>query len=189
MNPTQAAALRDSMGIARRRGMGAAGRHRRQCPAGRRGAARAQRASPAKSAQRSFGHDRDPRNSRAAGRGAIDPGRLRPDPARPQPSRRRPRRPHRHHLARRHRLDQPRRLGQPARPVQAARNGGRLRRRKDCLGAKMVGDKQGPAYRAGHRRIQPVPDARRARPVGRFVRAAAVPDRHALRPVHRPRPR
>ena len=48
---------------------------------------------------------------------------------------------------------------------------------------------QGPAYRAGHRRNEPVPDARRRRPVGRTVRDAAVPDRDALRSVHRPRPR
>ena len=42
MNPTQAHALRDSHGHRRGRGMGAAGRARRQPAAGRRGAARAQ---------------------------------------------------------------------------------------------------------------------------------------------------
>ena len=55
MNPTQAAALRDAMGIARRRRMGAARRDRRQCPPGGRGADRAQPHRRATSATASFG--------------------------------------------------------------------------------------------------------------------------------------
>ena len=54
---------------------------------------------------------------------------------------------------------------------------------------KWSASNQGPAHRARHRREQPVPDARRGGPRRRPVRPAAVPDRHALRPVHRPRPR
>ena len=46
-----------------------------------------------------------------------------------------------------------------------------------------------PARRARHRREQPVPAARGARPVRAAVRPAPDPGRHALRPVHRARPR
>ena len=163
--------------------------HRRQCPARRRGADRAIADRPRKAR---------PLVSAASPSPPSPPRRATSNRPRPRsaascstsPSRRRSaRRPHRHHLARRHRLDQPRRLGEPARPVQAARNARCFRRGKDCVRAKMVGDKQGPAYRARHRREQSVPDARGARPGRRPVRRAAVPDRHALRPVHRPRPR
>ena len=47
----------------------------------------------------------------------------------------------------------------------------------------------GPAHRARHRREQPVPPARRARPRAPAVRRAPAADRHALRSVHRARPR
>ena len=54
---------------------------------------------------------------------------------------------------------------------------------------KWARHKYRPAHRIGDRRVQSFPGARRARPVGRPVRPAAVSRRHALRPVHRPRPR
>ena len=46
-----------------------------------------------------------------------------------------------------------------------------------------------PARRARHRREQPVPDAGGARPRRAAVRPAPAAGRHALRSVHRPRPR
>ena len=132
----------------------------------------------ARQASAQLRHDRGPGDPRARRRRAIDPGRVRPNPARPSKPGGRPRRPHRHHLARRHRLDQPRRLGQPARPVPPQRSRRRVRRGKDCVGAKMGRQQQRPAYRARHRREQSVPDARRRGPRRRPVRHAAVPDRH-----------
>ena len=48
---------------------------------------------------------------------------------------------------------------------------------------------QGPAHRARHRRDEPVHPALRARPVAFDQRRAAAADRHALRSVHRARPR
>ena len=47
----------------------------------------------------------------------------------------------------------------------------------------------GPAPRARHRREQPVPQPRQPRPRARAVRRPPAAGRHALRPVHRPRPR
>ena len=48
---------------------------------------------------------------------------------------------------------------------------------------------QGPAYRARHRRDEPVHPAVGARPVALDQRRAAAADRHALRSLHRARPR
>ena len=92
------------------------------------------------------------RATSASGRGMSPTSRRSPAPAGEEQStqaafgrilldlaarRRRARRPHRHHLARRHRLDQSRRLGEPARPVPPAGFAGRVRRRKDPVGAEM----------------------------------------------------
>ena len=168
--------------------MGAARRRWRQRPAGRRGADRQEPRRP-REARAGVRQRRHSRYSCAGRRRTIDPGGVRADPARPVQGRRRARGPDRHHLARRDRLDQPRRVGQPARPVSPRPCRRRLCSGKDCLGTKVVGGKQRPACRARHRREQSVPDARRRGPVGRPVRNPPVPDRHALRPVHRPRPR
>ena len=48
---------------------------------------------------------------------------------------------------------------------------------------------EGPAHRARHRRDEPVHPALGARPVALDQRRAAAADRHAVRPVHRARPR
>ena len=88
MNPTQAHALRDSMGIAEGEeweplaGIGANARPGVEALIER------SRGSPAKSATRSFGTVVDPRNPRPARRRAVDPGRVRPHPARPRQVRR-----------------------------------------------------------------------------------------------------
>ena len=135
MNPTQIAALRESMGVREGHewepleGVGGNARPAVEALLEKSQVAREKRPRALRRRQRA----RDPR---AGGRGAIDAGRVRPHPARSFQSRRRARGPDRHHLARRHGLDQPRRLGQPARPVPPARNGRcfradqRLRQRK-----------------------------------------------------------
>ena len=119
----------------------------------------------------------------------VDAAGLRADPERARALGRAARRPHRHDLARRHRLDQSRRLGEPARPVRPRGDGGPLQGRAHPLDLHLGLLAEGPAYRARHRRDEPVPPALGARPVAFAVRRAAAPDRHALRPVHRPRPR
>ena len=55
--------------------------------------------------------------------------------------------------------------------------------------SQLWGEPARPARRARHRREQPVPDAGGARHVRAAVRPAPDPDRHAVRPVHRPWPR
>ena len=170
--------------------MGAARRRRRQCAAGRRGADRAQPHRPREAAALL----RPDRQSRAipapAGERAIDPGRVRPHPARSRQGRRHARRSHRHDLARRDRLDQSRRLGEPARPVPARSDMADVfAKAKIASAQKWSVSEQRPAHRARHRREQPLPDARRGGPLRRPVRRAAGADRHALRSVHRPRPR
>ena len=97
---------------------------------------------------------------------------------------------HRHHLARRHGLDQPRRLGRPARACSAAASTRTSSAPSRCSRRHPGGERTtGPASRAGHRREQPVPQPRQPRPRPRAVRRPAPAGRHALRPVHRPRPR
>ena len=163
MNPTQMAALRDAMGVREGQewepleGVGDNARPGVEALIDRARIARDKR-------PRSVRHDR---RSRISPRRPATSNRPRPRSAAScydlSRGRRRARRPHRHHLARCHRLDQPRRLRQPARAVPPRANGRRLRRCKDCVRAKMVGEQQGPAYRARHRRKQSVPDARRRR--------------------------
>ena len=99
------------------------------------------------------------------------------------------RRAHRHHLARRHRLDQSRPLGQPPRPVRAREHGRHLQERAHPLDLQLGVLAEGPAHRARHRRDEPVHPALGARPVAFALRRAAAADRHALRSVHRARPR
>ena len=116
---------------------------------------------------------------------------LRPDPARDRARDDRLRRPHRHDLARRHRLDQSRRLGEPARPVRP-RGDGRHRSRKERIPSTFNWDfsPAGPAHRARHRRDRTCSSLLvGARPVAFALRRAAAAGRHALRSLHRARPR
>ena len=96
---------------------------------------------------------------------------------------------HRHHLARRHGLDQSRRLGEPARPVGAHRGRGRVPRAQGRVGPALAQDAARPAPRARHRREQPLHPARGDGAQPPAVRRAPAADRHALRSLHRPRPR
>ena len=68
MNPTQMAALREAMGVARRRGMGAARGRRRQCPRRRRGADRAQPHRARKTQPRRSARSRSPQSPRRPAR-------------------------------------------------------------------------------------------------------------------------
>ena len=163
MNPTQMAALREAMGVARGAGMGAARRRRRQCPAGRRGADREQ-----------------PDRAREAAARVRQGSRCRRSPPRPATSNR----PRRRSAASCSTCPRPAAISptasspprptSPSRPTSApgstsaACSGASemadvFAQGKDCIGAKMVRRQQGPAYRAGHRREQPFPDARRGR--------------------------
>ena len=92
-------------------------------------------------------------------------------------------------LARRHRLDQSRPLGQPPRAVRPREAGRHLQERAHPLDLQLGILAQGPAHRARHRRDEPVHPAVGARAVARDQRRAAAADRHALRSVHRARPR
>ena len=89
-------------------------------------------------------------------------------------------------VAGRLRLDEPRRLDQPRR---------RLRRRtsspvrRGAAAPALAAQALGPAHRARHQRDEPVHVAGPVRAHRGAVRRAADPDRHGLRPVHRPRPR
>ena len=100
------------------------------------------------------------------------------------------RRPHRHHLARRHRLDQSRRLGEPARPVPPAGPCRRVRRGQNPLGPEM-----GRRPTAGQHIELGIAENNLFLMLaalglaGDLFGDAAVPDRHRLRSVHRPRPR
>ena len=80
-------------------------------------------------------------------------------------------------------------VGEPARPVRAPGDEGPVQVRAHPLDLHLGLLAEGAAYRARHRRDEPVPAAVGARPLAFPVRRAADPDRHALRPVHRPRPR
>ena len=125
----------------------------------------------------------------ARGNRAIDPSGVRKDPVRAGQVGRSARRPDRHHLARRHRLDQSRRVRQPARAVPPPGAEGRVPRRADSLRPEVVGRQRRSAHRAGHRRKQPFPHARRAGSGGTAVRHPAAADWHGLRSVHRARAR
>ena len=96
---------------------------------------------------------------------------------------------HRHHLARRHRLDQSRTVGQSPRPVRAREHGRHVQERAHPLDLQLGVLAEGTAHRARHRRDEPVHPALRAWPVAFDQRRTAAADRHALRPVHRARPR
>ena len=120
----------------------------------------------------------------------VDAGRLRRDPQRDRPRATATLADaHRHHLAGRDGLDQSRRLGQPPRPVRARGDGRHLQERAHPLDLQLGILAEGPAHRARHRRDEPVHPALGARPVAFALRRAAAADRHALRSVHRARPR
>ena len=69
---------------------------------------------------------------------------------------------------------------EPGGPVQGARAD---------VAAALGDEPQGPAFRARHRRDEPVPDAGLARAVALAVRRAAAAGGHALRSLRVPRPR
>ena len=137
-----------------------------------------------------------PRRAGAAGAGArppggarLDPGGVRPDHGRARARPGRARGPHRHDLARRHGVDQPRPLGRAPERVQPRRARGRLQGRAGRVQPALGREPARSARRARDRREQSVPDAGGAGPRRSAVRRAPDPGRHALRPVHRPRPR
>ena len=101
----------------------------------------------------------------------------------------RARRAHRHHVARRDGLDQSRPVGEPPRPVRAREHGRHLQERAHPFDLQLGVLAEGPAHRARHRRDESVHHAVGARPLAFDQRRAAAADRHALRSVHRPRPR
>ncbi len=96
---------------------------------------------------------------------------------------------HRHDGARRDGLDQSRAVGEPARPVRTREDGRHVQERAHRLHLPLGIRTEGPAHRARHRRDEPVHPALGARPVAFDQRRAAVSDRHAVRSVHRARPR
>ena len=96
---------------------------------------------------------------------------------------------HRDDVARCHRLDQSRRLGQPPRAVCEGRKSRPVPAGEDSLHLQLGLLAQGPASGARHCRDEPVHHAVRARAVAPDQRRAAVAGRHALRSLHRARPR
>ena len=96
---------------------------------------------------------------------------------------------HRHRLAGRHGVDQSRRLGQPARAVRAGREGRPVPQREDTLDLQLGFFAEGAAYRARHRRDEPVHPDVGAGAVASDQRRAAAADRHFVRSLHRARPR
>ena len=121
--------------------------------------------------------------------GDGDADRFRRAAQRDRPRRQRLRAAHRHDLARRDGLDQSRPLGEPARAVRAPGHGRHLQERAHPVDLQLGVLAQGPAYRARHRRDEPVHRAVGARPLAQHQRRAAAADRHAVRPLHRARPR
>ena len=151
----------------------------------RRRAVRARRAAPAEGAA----HPGAGRIPGAAAGGDLDANRLRRHPQRDRPRRRRLRPPHRHHLARRHRVHQSRALGEPARAVRARGHGRHLQARAHPFDLQLGLLAAGPAYRARHRRDEPVHPAVGARALAFDQRRAAAAGRHAVRSLHRARAR
>ena len=96
---------------------------------------------------------------------------------------------HRDHVAGRDGLDQSRAVGEPAQPVRAREDGRHVQERAHRLDLQLGIRADRPAHRARHRGEQSVHRALGARPVAFDQRRAAVPDRHAVRSVHRARPR
>ena len=133
---------------------------------------------------RGSGRPRLPRSARR-----LDAAGFRANPERAGARKVSTRRPHRHHLARRDRLHQPRPVREPPRAVRPRGARRRLQARAHPLNLHLGYLAEGPALRARHRRKQSLPHARGARAVAFAVRRAALSGRHALRSVHRPRPR
>ena len=111
----------------------------------------------------------------AALRGHIDPGDVRPRARHDRAHRRTARGPHRDHLAGRDGLHEPRRLGESAAPLSPQAAGGHVLERAGRLVPALGGLAEGTAHRARNRGAQPVPDARRGRPVTFVVRRAPHP--------------
>ena len=143
--------------------------------------------APARGAGRRRCRTRSPTPKQA---GDVDAAGLRPDPQRARPLERAARRPHRHDLARRHRLDQSRRLGEPARPLRA-RGDGRHLQGASASPRPITWEfsPKGQHIELGIAEMNLFILLVGARPVAFAVRRAAAADRHALRPVHRARPR
>ena len=189
MNPTQLAALRDSDGRSRGPRMGAARRHRRQCADRRRGADRAQPRSRARSA------------AAASARVAF--------PRFPHPpatsNRRKPRSAGSCSTCRKAGGDLADRIVTTSPDVTVSTNLGAwvnqrgLFRRSEmpdvfakakiASAQKWAGNNNGQHIELGIAESNLFLMLAAAGPVRRPVRHPAVPDRNALRPVHRPRPR
>ncbi len=92
-------------------------------------------------------------------------------------------------LAGRDGLDQSRALGQSPAAVRARSDGRYLQGRAHSVDLHLGILAERAAYRARHRRDESVHSALGARPVAHHQRRAAAADRHAVRSIHRPRPR
>ena len=119
----------------------------------------------------------------------VDPAGFWARAQRTRARRQRTRRAHRHRVARRHGLDQSRRLGQPPRAVRARREGRPVPQREDSVDLQLGFFAEGPAYRARHRRDEPVHPDVGAGAVACHQRRAAAADRDAVRSLHPARPR
>ena len=189
MTPAQMETFRQAMNIRDRPRMGSVRGPARQARAGegvpRQGAVRVRRPAPAEGA--AISGARPARGDDPAG--DVDAVRLRRAAQRAGAREDAARRAHRHHLAGRHGLDQSRPVGQPPRPVRAREHGRHLQERAHPLDVQLGVLAEGPAHRARHRRDESVHPAVGARPVAFDQRRAAAADRHAVRSVHRARPR
>ena len=96
---------------------------------------------------------------------------------------------HRHHVARRHGVDQSRPLGQPPRPVRARGLADTFKSERIPSTFNWEFSPKGQHLELGIAEMNLFIAAVGARPVARHQRRAAAADRHALRSVHRPRPR
>ena len=110
------------------------------------------RPPPAERARRSRCRGSSPSSRRPD----VDAAGFWPDPQRARARRHRACLAHRHRVARRHRLDQSRRLGEPARAVRQGREPRPVPQREDSFGFQLGIFAEGPAYRARHRRDEPV---------------------------------
>ena len=119
----------------------------------------------------------------------VHANRLRRDSQRDWPRQGRLRTSHRHHIAGRHGVHQSRTLGEPARPVCTSGHGRYIQERAHSIDVQLGVLAQGPAYRTRHRRDEPVHPAFGAWPVPQHQWRALAADRHAVRSLHRARPR
>ena len=96
---------------------------------------------------------------------------------------------HRHHLARRHGLDQPRPLGQPARPVRAREHGRHVQERAHPVHVNWEISPKGQHIELGIAEMNLFLLLAALGLSHSHLRRAAAADRHAVRSVHRARPR